>query len=256
MLGHLVETGRVRVQQGRHLVDERAGAACARTVHPLFRSRLEVGDFRVLAAELDDDIRLRDLLVDRAGFGDDLLDEGHVQVVGEGQAAGTGDCQANRLVAAAKPFELLVDVFKQSGDCGPHVGMMATVIGEQHAVERVILIQYDRFDCGRSDVKTDTQRLLSVFAGHDMLSLLRHLHLISIVGRNRAAWRSIANLRTCPAEFPLVNANAYARQHNSPEAKRYRYTKPARFAASQRPPTVYNPSDNGVRRMRRAVLLS
>ena len=99
-LGHLVEACGVGVKQRGHLVDERAGAACARTIHTLFGRGLQVGDLGVLAAELDDDVGLRVFLVDRLGFGDDLLDEGHMQVIGERQAAGTGDGQANRLVAS------------------------------------------------------------------------------------------------------------------------------------------------------------
>ncbi len=73
--GHLVEAGGVGVEQRGHLVNERAGTTCARTVHTLFRSRLEVGDFRVFAAKFDDYVRLRIFLIDGFGFGDDFLNE-------------------------------------------------------------------------------------------------------------------------------------------------------------------------------------
>ena len=99
-LGHLVEACGVGVKQRGHLVDERAGAACARTVHTLFRGGFQVGDFGVLAAELDDDVGLRVLLINRLGFGDDLLNERHMQIVSKRQTAGAGDRQANRFIAS------------------------------------------------------------------------------------------------------------------------------------------------------------
>ena len=182
MLGHFVEAGRIRIQQGGHLVDECAGAARARTVHALLRGGLQIRDFRILATEFDDDVGLRDFLVNRAGFGDDFLDEGHVDVVGERQAAGAGDCEPNRLIPASELVERSADVLKQPSHCGADVGVMAPIIGEQHIVKRVALIEHDRLDRGRSDVETDTQRFPPVFAGHDMFSLFHHLHLISIVG--------------------------------------------------------------------------
>ena len=87
MLGHVVEARRVGVEQGGHLVDERAGAACAGTVHALFRSRLEIGDFCVFTTKLDDHISLRIFLVNGFGFGDDLLNEGHVEAVCKSKTA-------------------------------------------------------------------------------------------------------------------------------------------------------------------------
>ena len=99
-LGHLVEAGGVGVEQCGHLVDERTGTACARTVHALFGRGLQVGDFGVLAAELDDDVGLRVLLINRLGFGDDLLNERHMQIISKRQTAGTGNRQANRFIAS------------------------------------------------------------------------------------------------------------------------------------------------------------
>ena len=57
--GELVETGGVGMEQLGHLVDEGAGAARAGAVHALLGGGMEVGDLGVLAAELDDDVRLR-----------------------------------------------------------------------------------------------------------------------------------------------------------------------------------------------------
>ena len=108
MLGHVVEASRVGVEQGGHLVDERAGAACAGTVHALFGSRLQICDLGVLTAKFDNDVGLRIFLVDGAGLGDDLLHERHMEIIGQGKAAGTGDGQTNRLVAAATGLKFFV----------------------------------------------------------------------------------------------------------------------------------------------------
>ena len=159
MLGHVVEASRVGVEQGGHLVDERAGAACAGTVHALFRSRLQICDLGVLTAKFDNDVGLRIFLVDGAGLGDDLLHERHMEIIGQGKAAGTGDGQTNRLVAAATGLKFFVDVLQQARHGGTHVGVVATVIGEEHRVERIGLIEHHGLHRGGTDVKTYAQRL-------------------------------------------------------------------------------------------------
>ena len=179
-LGHLVEACGVGVKQRGHLVDERAGAACARTIHTLFGRGLQVGDLGVLAAELDDDVGLRVFLVDRAGLGDDLLDERHVQVVGERQAAGTGDGETNGLVAAAEVDERLMDVLEQSSHRGADVGVVTSVVGEQHVIERIGLIEHHGLDRGRSDIQTHAQRLTIVAFGRGIRCIHHLLPLSSV----------------------------------------------------------------------------
>ena len=158
-LGHLVEAGGVGVEQCGHLVDERTGTTCARTVHALFGRGLQVGDFGVLAAELDDDVGLRVFLVDCLGFGDDFLNEGHMQVVSERQTTGTGDGQANRFVAASEVHKLLVDVDQQAGHGGTHVGVVASVIGEEGVFQGIGLIKHHGLDGGGADIQSHAQRL-------------------------------------------------------------------------------------------------
>ncbi|CCY94877.1 unknown [Bifidobacterium longum CAG:69] len=158
-LGHLVEAGGVGVEQCGHLVNERAGTTCARTVHALFGRGFQVGDFGVLAAELDDDIGLRVFLVDCLGFGDDLLNERHMQIVSKRQTAGTGDRQANRFIAASEVHKLLVDVDQQAGHGGTHVGVVASVIGEEGVSQGIGLIKHHGLDGGGTDVQSHTQGL-------------------------------------------------------------------------------------------------
>ena len=87
MRGHFVQTSGVGVEQCCHLVNECAGTTCAGTVHALFRSRLEIGDFCIFTTKLDDHISLRIFLVNGFGFGDDLLNEGHVEAVCKSKTA-------------------------------------------------------------------------------------------------------------------------------------------------------------------------
>ena len=180
VLGVIVEAGGVGVEQRGHLVDECAGAARARTVHALFGSGLQVRDLGVLAAELDDDVGLRVFLVDRAGLGDDLLDERHVQVVGERQAAGPGDGETNGLVATAEVDERLMDVLEQSSHRGADVGVVTSVVGEQHVIESIGLIEHHGLDRGRSDIQTHAQRLTIVAFGRGIRCIHHLLPLSSV----------------------------------------------------------------------------
>ena len=155
---HLVESCGIGVEQRGHLIDERAGTARARTVHALLRRGLQIRDLGVLAAKLDDDIRLRVFLIDRLGLGDNLLHERHVEAVGERKTAGTGDGQADRFVAAATFLKHRVDIGKQSGHGGADVGVVATVIGEQRFRQRIGLVEHHGLDCGGTDVQSHAQR--------------------------------------------------------------------------------------------------
>ena len=79
----LVEAARVGVQQGCHLIDERARAAGAGTVHALLDAVVEVDDLGVLAAQLDGDVGGRDEGLDGAFAGDDLLDKLQLEPLGQ-----------------------------------------------------------------------------------------------------------------------------------------------------------------------------
>ena len=74
------------MQQGCHLVDERARTAGAGAVHALLDAVVEVDDLGVLAAQLDGDIGGRDEGLDGTLAGDDLLDKLQVEPLGQQQA--------------------------------------------------------------------------------------------------------------------------------------------------------------------------
>ena len=79
----LVEAARVGVQQGCHLIDERARTAGAGAVHALLDAVVEVDDLGVLAAQLDGDIGGRNEGLDGTLTGDDLLDKLQVEPLGQ-----------------------------------------------------------------------------------------------------------------------------------------------------------------------------
>ena len=114
----------------------------------------------------DDYVRLRIFLIDGFGFGDDFLNEGHVEAVGECKTARTGDGQTDRLVASTELFQFLVDVGQQSGHSGAHIRVVTPIIGEQRVRERVGLIEHHRLHSSGTDIKTYTQRLCAVRFGH------------------------------------------------------------------------------------------
>ena len=108
------------------------------------------------------------ILIDGAGLGDDLLHERYMEIVGQSQAAGAGNGQSDRFVAAISSHEFLVNVFKQSRHCGAYVGVMATIVGEEHAIERVGLVEHHGLHRGRTDVKTYTRDSTAVSAASTM----------------------------------------------------------------------------------------
>ena len=87
----LIEAARVGVQQGCHLVDERARAAGAGAVHALLDTVVEVDDLGVLAAQLDGDVGGRDEGLDGAFAGDDFLDKLQVEPLRQQQTARAGN---------------------------------------------------------------------------------------------------------------------------------------------------------------------
>ena len=113
----------VRLQERGHLVDERAGAACADAVHALLQPAAEVDDLRILTTQLNGDVRLRGNGLQAGGHGDDLLYKANVQGLAKVDGAGAGDLQAQ--VAGT---ELCTGVLQQLGKCFLRVRTVAAVI--------------------------------------------------------------------------------------------------------------------------------
>ena len=87
----IVETCRVGMKEGGHLVDEGARTAGTDAVHALVDSTLEIYDFCVLATELDGDVRIRTVVLERGCDRDDFLTEENMHVLAQRQSTRTGD---------------------------------------------------------------------------------------------------------------------------------------------------------------------
>ena len=95
----VVQPFRVRRQERRHMIDERARAARTDAIHALLRRRAEVRDLRILAAELDNRVRLRDEFLDSRRARDDLLHEWQADALGDAHAGRTRQCEIEFLLA-------------------------------------------------------------------------------------------------------------------------------------------------------------
>lgn len=84
------------------------------------------------------------------------------------------------LVAAAEVDERLMDVLEQSSHRGADVGVVTSVVGEQHVIERIGLIEHHGLDRGRSDIQTHAQRLTIVAFGRGIRCIHHLLPLSSI----------------------------------------------------------------------------
>ena len=149
--GELVQAARVGVQKRGHLVDERAGAARAGTVHALLDALVEVDDLGVLAAQLDGDVGFGDERLHRRLGRDDLLHELDAEPLRQKQAARAGDGDGHHLVA-----ELLRRLLQHLDDGGAHVRMMTLVDGVAHVLRVVENRQLHR---GGAHVDADMQAI-------------------------------------------------------------------------------------------------
>ena len=114
LLGELVQLLERNVEQRRHLVDKRAGAACAGAVHAHLQTAAQKQDLRILAAQLDHHVGARNKGVCRHPGRKDLLHELNAAVLRHAHAGGAGKRQGSVLDAgdlAAHAVEDLGDFF-------------------------------------------------------------------------------------------------------------------------------------------------
>ena len=145
----LVKAARVGVQQGCHLVDERARAAGAGAVHALLDAVVKVDDLGVLAAQLDGDIGGRDEGLDGTLAGDDLLDKLQVEPLGQQQAARAGD-GAGHLGRRQHGRSAL----EQISGAGADVGVVALVLGVN---DLVVVVEHGELDGGGAHIDAQVQ---------------------------------------------------------------------------------------------------
>ena len=145
----LVEAARVGVQQGRHLVDERARTAGASAVHALLDAVIEVDDLGVLAAQLDGDVGGRDEGLDGALAGDNLLDKLQVEPLRQQQTTRAGD-GAGHLGRRQHGRGAL----KQVAGAGANIGVVALVLGVD---DLVVVVEHGELDGGGAHVDAQVQ---------------------------------------------------------------------------------------------------
>ena len=155
----LVEAARVGVQQGCHLVDERARTAGAGAVHALLDAVVEVDDLGVLAAQLDGDVGGRDEGLDGTLAGDDFLDKLQVEPLGEQQTARTGD-GAGHLGSRQHGRSTL----EQVAGAGADVGVVALVLGVD---DLVVVVEHGELNGGGAHVDAQVQVATSVLGVED-----------------------------------------------------------------------------------------
>ena len=132
-----------------HVVDERARAARADAVHALLRRVAEIRDLRVLAAELDDGVRLRDELLDGCGAGDDLLHER--------QADALGDAHAGRARQGKREFPLTDDGFQMRQILLQGVADLGEMTCIVLVKDMLLMVENDELDCRRTDINPYVQ---------------------------------------------------------------------------------------------------
>ena len=147
------------MQQGCHLIDERARAAGAGAVHALLDAVVEVDDLGVLAAQLDGDIGGRDKGLDGAFAGDDLLDKLQVEPLGQQQAAraGNGAGHLGRRQHGRGTLE-------QVAGAGTDVGVMALVLGVD---DLVVVVEHGELDGSGAHVDAQVQVAVGVVGVED-----------------------------------------------------------------------------------------
>ena len=144
LLRGLVQSRRVHLQQGGHLIDEGAGAAGADAVHPLIQSAPEVDDLAVLAPQFDGHVRLGPGGAERIRHRHHLLDEGDPQGFAQPHGAGAGDAQPQG--AGTQPLRRQGEQLPQ-GLLG--LGMMTAVFPEYR---RSFLVQDGQLHRGGAHV--------------------------------------------------------------------------------------------------------
>ena len=137
------------VHQGGHLVDERPGAAGAGAVHPLLQRAAEKDDLGILAAQLDDGVGARYVLVDSSGGGVHLLHKVDARRLGHAQTGGTGNDHAHLL-----PGQLVPDGAQGLDGALPGLGVMPLIGAEQ---QLVLLVQHHHLHGGGADINSNAK---------------------------------------------------------------------------------------------------
>ena len=148
-LGEIIHLVGRDAQQRGHLVDERARTARAGAVHPHLRVLAQKQDFRVLAAQLDDDVAVGQVMSNRRAR--------RIYLLHEGQAKRLRDAHARRAGHDEFAFPLVRERGRNLAQHSRRVlrdaREMAAVVLIQQLAARVQDYALER---GRADIQTDS----------------------------------------------------------------------------------------------------
>ncbi len=140
MLCLRVQSGGVGLEQGRHLVNERAGAPGTDAVHPFFQPAPEINDLGVLAAQLNGHVGLGRDGLQCGSDGHHLLHEADAH--GLAQIDGSGACDLHLQKAGA---DLFPGFGKELAQRLLGMGAVAAVLPEQ---DLSVFVQQNELDGG------------------------------------------------------------------------------------------------------------
>ena len=140
VFGMLVQSGGVGLEQGRHLVDEGAGAAGADAVHPFLQTSPEINNLGVLAAQLNGHVGLGRHGLQCGSHGHHFLHEADAHGLAEIDGAGAGDLHLQKAGADLFPGFGKEFLKRLLG-----VGAVAAVLPEQ---DFPVFVQQHKLDGG------------------------------------------------------------------------------------------------------------
>ena len=151
MLCQLIQLGRGDVEQNRHLVNKGTRAAGTRAIHSLFQLSGQEHDLGVLAAQLDDNVRLRDKPSDAFSRRKDLLHEVDAARLGDAKSGRTGDRDAEVSV----PDDVL-GIHQHLAGLFAYLGEMPLVLLVQdfRTAGRLVSADGNQLDSCRSDINS------------------------------------------------------------------------------------------------------
>ena len=134
----LVETLGIGLEKSCHLVDKRAGAACANAIHTLLKTAAEVDDLGILAAELDGYVGFGGDGFKGGGYCHDLLDEWNIKSAAEVDRARARDTGRDHALAYG-----LLSLAKKLGKSALSISAVTAIAAKYYFILRVEQNQLD-----------------------------------------------------------------------------------------------------------------
>lgn len=137
----LVQTLGIGFEQTGHLVNKRTRSPSTGSVHALLQIGAHESDLGIFSPQLDDYIGSGVIFIHRFGFGDDLLDKGEAEIIGNTDPTGAGDGNPGGILA-----DFLCKLPKDLHQRGMDIGMMAAVL----MIDPFLVLQHNCLYCCRT----------------------------------------------------------------------------------------------------------